>query len=340
MKIKKFFCALLFIVFFGLIAEYVLLIFSGKNLHQILFSSLYTQLFLSNSFDCENKDLQKRIQNGYKVMKNTTIVFAGLARDIQKSLPKTMERIEATGKFFKNYQVVVFENDSSDETRLILEQWQRKNVKVHSVTCPEDAMCKLNCLKMYDYGPRSQNRIEKMADFRNRYLKVIQEHYYDFDYVMVLDFDMQGPWSIDGIADTFGYTDWDAIFANGLHSLIGTYGQYLVMYDGMAYVGVDQSFMEKQSPVKNYFKMNFIDRFNKNTSDNLIPVKSAFSGLALYTMQSLQNSFYSANQPCEHTALHEMMHKNGYTKFFINPYLQLLSGHQGPPNLLKFLLNY
>lgn len=340
MKIKKLFWALFFVLLFGIVVEYLLLIFLGKNLHQILFPHLYIQLFLPNSFDCKNKDLQKRIQNGYKVMQNRSIVFAGLARDIQKSLPRTIERIEATGKFFKYYQVVVFENDSSDTTRLMLEQWQKNNLKVHLVTCPEDAMCKLNCLKMYDYGPQSYSRIEKMADFRNRYLKVIQEHYSDFDYVMVLDFDMQGPWSIDGIADTFGYTDWDAMFANGLHSLLGTYGQYLVMYDGMAYVSIDQSFSEKQSPVKNYFKMNFIDKFNKNTCDDLIPVKSAFSGLALYTMQSLQGSFYSADQPCEHIALHEMMHKNGCTKFFINPRLQLLSGHQGPPNLLKFFLNY
>lgn len=343
MKVKKIIALFSFILVCGIILEGATFYFLNKNLHQIFFTSNYQKLFLDGSFsywsnDCEKAHQERRVK-GLQVMKKSKVVFAGLARNIEDTIPVIIQRIESTAGYFNEYRVVVFENDSEDKTRELLKKWEQKNKQVHLLTCPEHKDCKLNDLKMYDYGSQSKKRISKMAAFRNRYLQFIKNNYHDYDYLIVLDLDLQGPWSLNGLADSFGYNDWDAIFACGLHSLIGTYGNYLVMYDGMAYVGFDEIFNTKINPFKNYFKMNFIDGLGLPSCRGLVPVKSSFSGMALYKISSLKNAYYSAQRLCEHIALHEMIYNNGHQNLFVNPKLQLLSGHQGPPNILQFIVD-
>lgn len=331
---------LLLIFLLGFIFEYSMIFFYNKNIHQYFYPSYYSYTFPENFFPCKKKYLlnyQKAVSDGYKLMKTKKVVIAGLVRDSIGVLPSTIAKIEATGNCFKEYQVVVFENDSKDGSRELLKAWSRKNQAVHLLECQGVTDCRLNQLKMYNYGPRSLNRMEKMALFRNQYLRFIQEKYTDFDYVLIIDFDLQGPWSNDGIAHSIAQKDWDGVFAYGLHSLLGSFGLVYMMYDGLAYVHKYDKYDSPKNLFKNYFYMNFIDLYASVKGSPLVPVKSSFSGLALYKLESFLCGEYNAKWPCEHIGLHEKMAQKGHDKFFINPSLLLLSGHQGPQNLLKML---
>lgn len=163
-------------------------------------------------------------------MKQSRVVICGLARNCATSLECIERRVEETGSLFKDYRVVLFENDSKDTTRLVLKQWQKRNSKVHLIECkiPD---CKFGSPTAYVEGGCSPNRFERMANFRNQYLAYVNRHYKKFDYLIVVDMDLKGPWSLDGLASSFGFSNWDGIFACGLHTTPLTCGLLYNMYD-------------------------------------------------------------------------------------------------------------
>ncbi len=154
--------------------------------------------------------------------------------------------------------------------------------------------------------------------------------------MMVVDMDLKGPWSLDGLASCFAFSDWDGMFAYGLHTMPWSCGSFYVMYDLAAYVELGDSLDQflYVNVFKNYAKLNFKEHLLLKKGDPLIPVASAFGGLGIYKIKSLNNCFYEG-KTCEHTCLHKAMAEKGRGKFYINPSLILLSGHQGPPNSLQ-----
>jgi hypothetical protein len=339
MKYKRTFIVIFLICIIGVLGfEGFLIRFHNMNMHQWLYPHMYQIDFIEKSFPCsKGKEQQYKtlVKEGYKKMAQETVVFCGLIRNGESSFPLMIERIEKTGKLFKDYKVVVFENDSIDGTRKLLKEWSKKNNNVHLIEC-DYSDCKIGHKPMYEYGTWSKDRMERMAYFRNFYLKEVKEKYNNFDYMMVVDLDIKGPWSNDGVAHVIAQKEWDAQFAYGLHSIL-TGGQLLLMYDALAYLGINDTRENLKSRfllVWSYLKMNFYRFLGVKKGDPLIPVKSSFSGLGIYKIKSIMNAEYKKDL-CEHIAFHEQMAQNGYGKLFINPSLLLLSGHQGPQHLEK-----
>ena len=340
MKYKK----VLIIFFIGVVGalsfEGFLISFNNMNMHQWLYPELYQLNFVEEIFPCrkgKEQEYNKFVKEGYKKMAQETVVFCGLIRNGASSLSLMMQRIEQTGKLFKTYKVIIFENDSTDGTRDLLTKWTLENEHVHLVEC-EFLDCKIGHKPMYEYGFLSNDRMERMALFRNYYLNEVKEKYHNFDYMMVIDLDVKGPWSNNGIAHAIAQKEWDAQFTYGLHSIFSG-GQLLFMYDALAYLGLNdtrENLKNNLSMVWHYITMNFYRFWGVKKGYPLIPVKSSFSGFGIYKIKSIMNAHYQKDV-CEHIAFHEQMTQNGYNKLFINPSLLLLSGHQGPQKLEGFL---
>ena len=141
------------------------------------------------------------VARGYLRMRQRRVVIGGLARNVGSVLPVTIRRIEQLGLAFDDYRVVIYENDSSDDTLAQLTNWMRANPKVSIVTevhqDPEHRPC------------RSLSRACRMAYYRAQCQDFIAGHYRDFDDVILVDTDLEGGWSYDGIANSFGHNDWD-----------------------------------------------------------------------------------------------------------------------------------
>ena len=341
MKYKLIFIGILFVCIAGTFSfEGFLIRNYNMNMHQWLHPEMYQLDFVEKAFPCKKEQEQeyiKFVKKGYKKMAQETVVFCGLIRNGASSLPLMMQKIEKTGKLFKDYKVVIFENDSVDDTRTLLKKWVQKNNHIHLIEC-DYSDCKIGHKPMYEYGIISHDRMEKMAFFRNYYLKEVKEKYSDFDYMMVIDLDIKGPWSVDGIAHAVAQKEWDAQFAYGLHSIL-TGGQFLLMYDALAYLGIHdtrENLKNRFLVAWHYLRMNWYRFLGIKKGDPLIPVKSSFSGLGLYKIKSIMNAQYQKDL-CEHIAFHEQMTQSGHGKLFINPSLLLLSGHQGPQTIEKLL---
>jgi len=331
---KKLFLIFPVVVICAVLIEHTLLYATHKNFHEYIYPDYYSGSFPEQIFRCrtQRKNQYKYlVQKGYKRMKQKSLVICGLARNTADSLDLIIKRLEEVGNLFNTYQVVIFENDSADTTREKLKHWQQRNSNVHLLECAVPD-CKLGNRPLYEYGLIGGGRIDRMAQFRNNYLEVVHDQYAHFDYMMVVDMDLKGPWSNDGLAHTVAQGNWDAVAAFGLHSLPGTLGMVLAVYDALAYIAKDGKYTDSAGFVVNYFKMNFYDLFGKHKGDAMVPVKSAFSGLALYKIDSIKNCSY-AGGACEHIGLHKQMAQKGHDKLFINPSLLLLSGHQGPVDM-------
>lgn len=253
-----------------------------------------------------------RIRSGYQQMKEKTVVICGLARDIGKNLRKVMARIESLGSKFKEYHVIVVENDSDDGTAEMLQYWQRVNPKVVILSQ------QLNARKWENI--EHVDRTKAMASYRNQYLNHIRQKQYSFDYMIVLDLDIPLGFSYDGIAHTFSFDHWDVMASNGI--LVPPFGNPIknpMFYDAFA-------FRKKGEQSKGNIKE--INHLQFHRGEKLVPVTSAFGGLAIYRKDGIMAGALYGGNDCEHVVLHQWLHEKGFDRQFLNPsQLVLYSGN-------------
>ena len=248
---------------------------------------------------------------GYERMRNRRLVIAGLARDVAGVLPKTIARIERQGRFFSDYRVVIYENDSSDDTPELLAAWARRNPRVISVseTRREPVNKPSRCL----------DRARRMAFYRSQCQQVIERECASFDNVMLIDTDLDGGWSYDGVAHTFAHDSWDFVAANGIiFRRRWLQPNSFVQYDAWAYRD-DADFTALTTKQVNYIRYC--------RGEQMRPIFSAFGGVGLYRMPAYLAGHYEGSD-VEHVTFHQSLHRQGYCRTFLNPNLFAVYGRK------------
>lgn len=247
----------------------------------------------------------EQLARGKGEMAKHKAVFTGIARDNGRSLPTVMRHIEHIGERFADYRVILFENDSSDATKMILSFWKLVNPKVEILS--------------EDFHFKKRPSIKFMAEARNRYVKALEsKEYAEFDIVIAVD--MDASYGIDerGILDTFSKIDeWEVVCSNGIYTRAGH------MWDAFAFRNEefpDSPHSFRQKYAKDYWnEVSSIQKIYPPEAD-LLPVHSGFGGLAIYKRKVFENCFYdSIHEDCEHVALHEMMKEKHEARIYMNP---------------------
>jgi hypothetical protein len=198
---------------------------------------------------------------------------------------------------------MLYENDSSDGTADFLAHWKKSNDHVDFVSQS------LRAVKHKQ--SRSLQRATWLAHCRNRYRESIVERYRDYDYVIVVDTDLPGGWSYEGIAHTFGQDDWDFIGSYGIQrrpqARPGRRNYY--HYDVWAF-----------RPAVGTEARRLVDHCELELSrgDPILPVESCFGGVGVYRMDCMKAARYEGYD-CEHVAFHENLRRAGVNRFFLNP---------------------
>ena len=243
-----------------------------------------------------------RRDRGRARMAGTRIAITGLARNLGHILPRTIRRVERLAALFADYRVFVYENDSQDDTKPILRAWSAANRRVHvtTETLSDPGNDTSRCLR----------RVERMARYRQRCQEQVLDRCSEFDATIVIDLDIQGGFSADGVADTFGWDDWDFIGANGLiFRREGLRVNSLRQYDMWAL-----RFDAAMTPIPTARAHSHLYR----VGDPLVPVTSCFGGLGVYTMDAFRAGRY-AGTDCEHVAFHRHLIEHGFRRLFLNP---------------------
>jgi hypothetical protein len=242
------------------------------------------------------------VADGYQRMQTRQVVIAALARNVAWFLPRTIARIERLGSLFGGYRVVVYENDSADQTPRLLDEWSRRNprVTVLSEVRHDEVNRPVRC----------RFRAQRMAYYRAQYHRFIAAEHADYDDVIVVDMDLAEGWSCDGIANTFGQGEWDFVGSYGiLYRRLGMQHNRFVHYDSWAF-RTSEDFRPMATREVNAMRCS--------RGEPMISVYSCFGGMGVYRMAAFLSGRYEGPD-CEHVAMHRRMRAHGYRRTFLNP---------------------
>ena len=254
----------------------------------------------------EGSDYEERVNIGLKKINTQSIIFTGLAYNLESTLQTTINRLHYIGSHFKDYKIVIYENNSTDKTKDILNSNIGPNFIFKSENIPNITSARAS-------GRHSLKRYQLMAKYRTEYQMLISEITDPFDQVLVLDMDIRCGMSLEGIAHSYSFDSWDMIACNGISILTNKY------YDFLAFKDEDGNRINHHKPeespsISGLFSKNY--RFKKG--DSILSVRSAFGGAAIYQKDAFLAGTY-AGTDCEHICFHESLVEKGYSNLFSNP---------------------
>jgi len=132
-------------------------------------------------------------------MNNKSLCIVGCCKDVEQYLPDVLTNLETIESWWRECKIVIFENDSTDNTNSILREWAKKGRHRTIVT-------------EYNLNSRLPHRVERLAYIRNRLLEYIPN---SFDYFMMVDLDnvFTTPVSKKSFDSCFELDNWDVITA-------------------------------------------------------------------------------------------------------------------------------
>jgi hypothetical protein len=245
---------------------------------------------------------QESMQNmGYNV------VFAGTCKNIESYVKKSLENIEECGKLFKSFKVIIYENDSIDNTRNLLNEYKKDNYYY-----------------IFEDNIQEPRRTMRIANGRNKILEKMND-LGNFDYLIMLDLDdvtHKGTF-IETIKTCFKHDKWDVLTANQKNKYYDLWA--LRMHPYIDYDIISE--LSRDDPIEeNGIIYNKLD--NTKFEKGLIEVESAFGGIAVYKISSIKNCKYIGehignkrypdhSEQCEHVEFNQCIKNNG-GKIFIN----------------------
>ena len=258
------------------------------------------------------------IDLGKKVALSAKILFCGVARNVEQTLQKNIDRMKFIGSYFNEYKIFIYENDSVDKTKQIL---QKSNIAYESEH-RKDA----SYWKDIESGKVNNHlyRCKSLAKCRNKYLNYANNYTKDYEYICIIDMDTRG-WSYKGFFDSINklnnIKNLACVSSYGLlsdfhnRSSLEKEANNLLMYDSFALR------LEKQEIMSEIIQAQFnYIKFNEPTI-----VQSNFGGMAIYKMPIILDYCYDAELnngfvDCDHVYLNKRMFNNNW-KHMLNPYM-------------------
>lgn len=255
--------------------------------------------------------------------RESTIIVCGIVRNAEPGLRKNIPVINNICSQFHDYKVVVYENDSKDGTKELLQNWHDSyNDKVFVIMDDGKKGKIIPSIRDVNCNPFfSRWRIEKMASLRNKYLTFVDNNGWSPDYLMVVDLDVSRI-SIDGVMSSFNSAyEWDAVTAFGYSYSPLMKKRY---HDTFALVEVGK----ENTPQTEKSIYGYCQKYGKiSPVQEWVRVYSAYGGLALYRYERIKGLRYKAipngdnrvESRCEHFSLYHQMCERGETFVYINP---------------------
>lgn len=280
----------------------------------------------------KNKELYiERVRRGLKIMESSKVLICSTVKNCGESLKKNIPLVEQLRSNFRDSEIIIVENDSTDNTKDVIFNWQKNYDKVHIIsedtgeeTIPPTHTTEGNPVF-------SVHRIRKMAEYRNKYLNYIESNSIYADFIIIIDLDIMF-FSKAGVFNSLGFEkNWSVITANGkglspTPTPFRIFSGYLY-YDGFALMEKGDNLpLTEEMIYRNQNKYR-----NLKLGEDFIQVDSAFNGLGIYKFESIisyrysykENNDINVRSICEHSVIHEKIRKEKEGSIFINPSMLL-----------------
>ena len=212
---------------------------------------------------------------------NKNVIICGIVRNAGNLIANNINLALKTGEHFTSYKIIVYENNSTDNTKSELSKFSNNNnIKIISEDIIDIDKRENNKIWAYTQvtGSNHPCRIELISNARNKLLQEIRkDEYNDYSHIIVIDFDSHG-WEIEGIINSFQRTEnWDALFASSR--------QYYDFYALRSHHLLFGPEVTGQLFWSGFPTVNF-------KSKKLVPVYSAFNGIGIYKKELLMKFDY------------------------------------------------
>lgn len=239
-------------------------------------------------------------------MKKYNVIFAGTIRNVEKYIKNGISDIDLCGQKFNDYAVILYENDSKDNTRSILQDFKKDNYHY-----------------IFEDNIKERSRTKRLANGRNKILDKMREinknGYYDYFIILDIDDVNSSGIFVDSIETCFEHENWDVLTGN----------QSGIYYDLWALRKKDDMEYDCWEKVRNRYNPFAVKKYvhsnlkNYPQTTELLEVDSAFGGAGIYKIQSIPEhcryvgQHTNGKEKCEHVEFNECIKKNGGT-IFIN----------------------
>lgn len=253
----------------------------------------------------------KEYYNNDNDMKQYNVIIAGTCKNVEKYIEQNLKNIDNCGTKFNKYTVIIYENDSTDNTRELL----IKNKKSNYIYIFEDNI-------------KEPLRTVRLSNGRNKILdKIIEININNtYQYLIIIDLDdvNQSGSFVKNIDSNFNYKDWDVMTGcqkNSYYDVWALRKKDLLYFD----IWKQKNLSDNKKMYDNIYK-NISDKKIYNDNDNeLIPIDSGFGGIAIYKLSSIPkeckyNGLHeNGMEKCEHVDFNRCIKKNG-GNVYINPF--------------------
>lgn len=270
------------------------------NKYYILIIFIIIIYFIINNIN------QKFENQNINSLKSINIIFCSTVRNIESYVEKGLKNIDLCGQKFNNYAVIIYENDSNDKTRDLLNKYKKNNYYY-----------------IFEDKVSEPRRTMRIANGRNKILDKIKEinkdNYYQYMVMLDLDDINDSGTFVSSIETCFKYNNWDVLTGN----------QSDVYYDLWAlrkkgYMEYDcwKKLKELESNPDNEYAYVGSKQI-VYLPNQLLPVDSAFGGIAIYKLSSIPDEcryigkYDDGDELCEHVEFNKCIKKNG-GKIYIN----------------------
>ena len=273
-----------------------------------IFILLFVLLILLFLLNLNHNGIETFDNNKYK------IVIGGCCRDCAGYLPQILKKIKQITNFCSDFKIIIYENDSQDNTLKILEDFKDKFPNVTIIS-------EKNITEKFPL------RTHRLAYCRNKILDEIRNSGYDktFDYFINID--------LDDINLDLDVKSIKKYLDNNLGYDLGT-SNHKHYYDlwALRTNKYDKNCWNKDEACEknNRDLGNWFDNYHGSNIDKKgkpIKVLSAFDGLGIYKLKSIGKCRYNGvddngiEEDCEHVKFHKCMREKGNDKIYIIPFL-------------------
>jgi hypothetical protein len=253
---------------------------------------------------------REHVEFGRVEARRQKLVIVSIARNAMPHLRNTLALIDELAGLWRDCVYYVYENDSTDETAAVLDDFAiRQWVTVeHDILGGEDAR-----------GFETE-RTKRLAKCRTRCQDWVRRNAADASYVMVLDADPQGGFSVDGVLNSLGW--FCEMLGESFHrreaGAMASYSLYL-QEEQPGRVGAAQydAWAARPNHWEDDRQMTWFHAFMPPVGSQPIPMNSAFGGLCLYRREAFLAGKYEGGD-CEHVPFHRAMQRAGY-QLYLNP---------------------
>lgn len=251
------------------------------------------------------QDYVDAVNAGAAQAAKTDAVIVGIARDAMPYLGNTLKIIDVLQRRFRSCQGFFFENDSTDSTGQVLEDFAAPRQWVHLERAT---------LGHEDTRGFERSRTERLAAYRNRCMEWVRENAPFTSWTIVLDMDPHHGFSVDGVMNSVHHLSQLSYYKSGGMAAYSLYrhGDYVGHYDAYAARPICW-WRDRKDEIKNVWFHSFMPPVGSPPQ----PMNSAFGGLAVYWTQAFLAGGYSG-EDCEHVTHHRRMRDAGY-QMFLNP---------------------